>query len=117
MAWGSNLGGCSSQYAFSEIETTKFEIASIGGKDVLITNTPSIYKINNPGNSAPYMLFASIAGSSNSIGIRSGEFTPENTVLSIPFNGNLYSGTQIMNRTMFNAIISQKQLASYPYPN
>ena len=122
--WGSNSTGCSgnNSYQFSKVESSNFEVITLGGKDVLIVPSPAVYRANNPSNQAPYQIFARhpIANKKDVKGnllngIWHGSYFPTNFKESIPFTGDPATNTQIINPVMFDAILKQKGLAPYPY--
>jgi len=119
MAWGSNPTlGCSGNYQFTEskvVETSKFEVLTLGGKEVLIVPTPAIYRANNPSSQDPYRIFAVHTSSRGVTGVWNGEYAPTAYKISIPFTGDPKTNTQIISTTMFDAILKQKGITAYPY--
>ena len=119
MAWGSNPTlGCSGNYQFTEskvVETSKFEVITLGGKEVLIVPTPAIYRANNPSSQEPYKIFAVHTSSKGTTGVWNGDFSPTGYKVSIPFTGDPKTNTQIISPTMFDAILKQKGITAYPY--
>ena len=119
IAWGSNPDlGCSGNYQFTSAqvkETGNFEVITLGGKDVLIVPTPAIYRVNNPSENKPYIIFAALKSSKGVYGVWDGAYYPSNFKESIPFTGDPAINTQIMNTVMFDAILQQKGITPYPY--
>jgi hypothetical protein len=121
--FASNTSGkCNFSYTtknFPTVEVQNFSVISKGGKDVMVFPTPATYKANNPGNNEPYQIFAQgcIGDSKTNCGIYSGSYLPVNFKQSVPFNGNLWSNTQIVNPTLFNAVMSIQGNTAFPYKN
>jgi len=121
ISWAKNPNGCSSgafNYKISNfptVETSQFSVITKGGKDILITPTPAIYRANNPGNNEPYRIFAPQTSSNNVAGIWNGTFMPVNYTQSIPFTGSIDSNTQLMNKATFDTILSALGFKAFPY--
>ena len=116
--WSFNSGNCKNpadRSTFKVLETSEFEVITVGGKDILITATPAILRANNPSDNEPYRVFAVHENDNGVKGVWSGAYYPVDFKYSIPFNGNLRSNSQIMNRTSFDAIIKQVGYTPYPY--
>lgn len=119
MNWGSNPTlGCSGNFQFASsdvLETSNFEVITLAGKEILIVPTPAIYYANNPSSDKPYMIFAVQKSSTGVTGVWNGEFYPTNFKQSIPFTGDPATNTQILSSTMFDAILKQQGITTYPY--
>lgn len=116
--WSFNSGDCANgadQSTFKVLETSEFEVISVGGKDIVITPTPAILRANNPSDNEPYRIFAVHQNDRGVRGVWSGAYYPVNFKNSIPFTGDLRSNSQIMNRTSFDAIAKQVGYTPYPY--
>lgn len=119
MSWSNNANtaGCSGATTdFSKQEITNFVVIKIGGKDVLIAETAALYRRNNPSYNENYTIYASLKSSIGVTGIWSGTYDPVSIKNSIPFTGDPYINTQILNRAALDAILAQKKLAAFPYP-
>jgi len=120
--WDSNQnGGCSNSYNsnnFQSVESSSFNVMTVGGKDVLIVPSPAIYRANNPSSNEPFMIFASQttgSGGSAVTGIWHGAYFPVGFKESIPFTGDPATNTQVINTVMFDAILKIKGIKAYPY--
>ncbi len=113
--WGSNSSGCSGNYQFSKVESSNFEVITLGGNDVLITPSPAILRSNNASQNAPYQIIAKVTSRTKVTGVWHGDFYPTNFKESIPFTGDPATNTQIINSVMFDAILKQKGITPYPY--
>jgi hypothetical protein len=59
--WGSRPNGCDDdKYEFVKVESSNFEVITLGGKEVLIEPTPAIHRVYNPSSSAPYQIIAEL---------------------------------------------------------
>jgi hypothetical protein len=107
----------SSTYTFSSVETQNFNVVTKAGVDVIVFPTPAVLKQNNPGNNDPYQIFARgcLPNSTTNCGIYNGSYEPINFSQSIPFNGNLNSNAQIVNPTLFDAVMKASGQPAYPY--
>jgi hypothetical protein len=118
MKWGANEAeDCSgSSRVGSYVENTDFAIVKIGGKDILKTALPNIYRKRNPGDGGSHMIFGVVQkqGSPNTFGVYNGNFTPKNTTFSIPF-GNIDSNLQAVNKTLFEAAMPKINITK-PFP-
>ena len=117
LVWGTNTVGCSGATSnFSVQESTNFVVIKKGGKDILIAETAALFRRNNPGSNENYTIFASLKTSTGITGIWSGTYDPVNIKNSIPFTGDPYLNSQILNRAAFDAILAQKKITPFPYP-
>lgn len=117
MLWGENTSkSCSNASVVKYTETTNFSIEILGGKDIMKTLLPNIYRKKNPGDGSVYKVFGIFPSPGNSgvSGIYSGDFNPKGMTVSIPF-GNINSNTQIANKILFDAALPYVNI-NKPYP-
>lgn len=117
MEWGENTStSCSNSSVRDYVETTRFAVEKIGNKDIMKVMLPNVYRKQNPGESGLYQIFGvfPMAGNPNVLGIYSGDFMPKDTVISLPF-GNVNANTQVVNRTLFNAVMPYINIKK-PFP-
>lgn len=116
--WSSRSGGCdggNSSFTFKVLESSEFEVITIGDKDILITPSPAILRANNSSYNEPFRIFAVHQNEKGVKGVWSGVYQPVNFKNSIPFTGDIRRNSQIMNKTSFDAILKQVGYTPYPY--
>ena len=113
--WSNNSGDCTTRNIGSTVETSNFEVISLGGRDVFITPTPAIFRANNPSSNEPFRIFAVLTADNGITGVWSGAYYPVSFKLSIPFTGDIQVNSQVMNRAAFDEILRQVGYDPYPY--
>ena len=105
--------GCRGNPTLGEWESRPFEVIEFGTTKVLKALSSNVYKANNPGEE-PYHIFSKVPNDNGVEGIFSGSFTPQNTRISLPFNGSLEYGV-FASRTFVDFVLEISQLPEFPY--
>lgn len=121
MEWAANTSnqGCNNASAnFTNAETTRFSVISVGGKDVLRAPYANVYRRLNPGDGASgQKAFAVVTNLNNQLGVFSGEYRSAGQATTVAFTGNIDASFQVANRTLFDAAMSALGNAPFPYPS
>lgn len=118
MEWAPNRSetGCDQAERNAFVESTSFEVVELGGKRVLKTFTPNIYREQNPGERDPVTFFMQAENARGDVGVFRGDMTPKNTKMTISFTGDPGQNMQVLSKEAFDAILAVEGLPAYPYP-
>ncbi len=120
MQWAdAGVYGCSGMFYFdavaeSEVEETEFEVLTFGETEILKVLTPLVFRENNPDERRPYIIFSAAMNDLGVMGVYSGEFTPSNTVIKLPFTGD--TDNQIfISRAALDFAFEQRGITPFAY--
>jgi hypothetical protein len=97
-------------------EKTGYTIETIGGREVLIADVPSVFKKLNPRGLQNGCKFAfakakNINGNADTVmGVHQGDYCGANSRSTIPFNGDVRNGMQFISLSLLNFLLTQRDL-------
>lgn len=120
MEWADSSDyGCTGMFYFNavaadDIQETIFEVVTFGETEILKVRKPMVYRKNNPDDLEPYIIFSAAENDLGIKGVYSGDFTPSNTRISLPFIGDTDSSI-FASRIAVDFIFEQRGITPFPY--